>query len=349
MIKSMDKKEVSPAPAAKPATLKTLAAYLHLDPTTISVVLNNVPGRSIPEPTRERIRAAARKFNYHPSLVARSLRSRRTMTIGILIPALSEPYEGEVLTGIGDYLLENDYFYFIAHHGHRANLIETYPQMLVSRGAEGLILVDTQVDHPMPVPAVALAGKRRLQGVTNVVLDHKAAAELVLKHLYDLGHCKLAFMRGQPFSSDAFPRWESTVKAAGALGLEIHPELTLQLEEDIHSPELGYRLTRQLLQHHRDFTAMVSFNDMAAAGAIRALHEAGLRVPEDVSVVGFDDIPWAGFQTPSLTTVRQPLHEMGRLSAELLLERIRSEAVGPAQVAVKPQLVARESTSVARP
>ena len=344
----MEKKEVSPSPASKPATLKTLAAYLHLDPTTISVVLNNVPGRSIPEPTRERIRAAARKFNYHPSLVARSLRSRRTMTIGILIPALSEPYEGEVMTGIGDYLLENDYFYFIAHHGHRADLIETYPQMLVSRGAEGLILVDTQVDHPLPVPAVALAGKRRLPGVTNVVLDHHVAAELVLHHLFDLGHRNLAFMRGQPFSSDAAPRWEGIVKVARELGLVIKPELTLQLEEDVHSPELGYRLTKQLLQHHRNFTAMVSFNDMGAMGAIRALHDAGLRVPEDVSVVGFDDIPWAGFQTPSLTTIRQPLHEMGRLSAELLLERIRSEADGPARAAVKPQLIIRESTASAR-
>jgi len=343
----MEKKEVSPSPASKPATLKTLAAYLQLDPTTISVVLNNVPGRSIPEPTRERIRAAARKFNYHPSLVARSLRSRRTMTIGILIPALSEPYEGEVMTGIGDYLLENDYFYFIAHHNHRADLIETYPQMLVSRGAEGLILVDTQVDHPLPVPAVALAGKRRLPGVTNVVLDHQVAAELVLRHLFDLGHRNLAFMRGQPFSSDAAPRWESIVKVARELGLVIKPELTLQLEEDIHSPELGYRLTKQLLQHPRDFTAIVSFNDMAAMGAIRALHDAGLRVPADVSVVGFDDIPWAGFQTPSLTTIRQPLHEMGRLSAELLLERIRSEAEGPARAAVKPQLIVRESTASA--
>src|SRR6201996_2750905 len=100
-------------------SLKTLAAYLKLDPTTVSVVLNDVPGRSIPEVTRERIRAAARKFNYQPSFVARSLRNRRTMTIGILVPVLADGYHAEVMSGIGDSLLDQGYFYFIAHHRHR--------------------------------------------------------------------------------------------------------------------------------------------------------------------------------------------------------------------------------------
>src|SRR3984957_10362498 len=107
-----------------PVSLKTLAAYLDLDPTTISVVLNQVPGRSIPEATRERIRKAALKFNYEPSFLARSLRSRRTMTIGILVPVLADGYHAEVMTGIGDRLLEEKYFYFIVHHRHRTDLIE---------------------------------------------------------------------------------------------------------------------------------------------------------------------------------------------------------------------------------
>jgi LacI family transcriptional regulator len=252
------------------------------------------------------------------------------------------------MSGIGDFLLENDYFYFIAHHRHRADLVETYPRMLVSRGAEGLILVDTHLDHPLMVPAVAVAGHQRVAGVTNVVLDHQTAAEQGLRHLYDLGHRHLAFMRGQPYSSDSASRWESTVKVAKDLGLAIRPELTIQLEKDLTSPEIGYPVVQQLLEHHRDFTAIFSFNDMAAMGAIRALHDAGLRVPEDVSVVGFDDVPSAAFQTPSLTTIRQPLHEMGRRSAELLLDRIRTGEPGPARVPVKPQLIVRESTAAAR-
>src|ERR1700759_2156594 len=189
--------------SAGPVSLKTLAAYLDLDPTTVSVVLNDVPGRSIPEATRERIRKAALKFNYQPSFVARSLRNRRTMTIGILVPVLADGYHAEVMTGIGDQLLNENYFYFIAHHRHRADLIEQYPRMLESRGAEGIIVIDTHLDHNLAVPAVAVAGHRPIDSVTNVVLDHATAAELTLRHLYDLGHRSIAFMRGQPYSSDS--------------------------------------------------------------------------------------------------------------------------------------------------
>jgi len=334
--------------ASKPVTLKVLAAHLKLDPATVSVVLNNVPGRSIPEATRERIRAAARKFNYQPSFVARSLRNRRTMTIGILVPVLADGYHTEVMSGIGDLLLEEDYFYFIAHHRHRPDLIEQYPRMLISRGAEGIIAIDTHLDHKLAVPAVAVAGHRKISGVTNVVLDHNTAAELTMRHLRDLGHRSIAFMRGQPYSSDSEVRWQGIVKAARELGIAIRPELTVELTEDLTSPELGYPVVQKLLAHHRRFTAIVCFNDMAAIGAIRALHDAQLRVPQDISVIGFDDVPQAAFQTPSLTTVRQPLHEMGKLSAQLLLQRLRSQGAIPAEVAVKPQLIVRESTGPVR-
>jgi DNA-binding LacI/PurR family transcriptional regulator len=332
-----------------PVSLKTLAAYLNLDPTTVSVVLNQVPGRSIPEATRERIRKAALKFNYQPSFLARSLRNRRTMTIGILVPVLADGYHAEVMTGIGDSLLEEKYFYFIAHHRHRADLIEQYPRMLISRGAEGLITIDTNLVDKLPLPVVAIAGHQCVSGVTNVVLDHHRAAELSLRHLYDLGHRTIAFMRGQPYSSDSDARWQGIVQVAQDLGLSIRPELTIQLKKDLTSPELGYPVVKQLLAQHRSFTAFLSFNDIAAIGCIRALHDVGLRVPQDVSVVGFDDIKEAAFQTPSLTTIRQPLHQMGALAVQTLLQQL-----GPSngrefpQIAVAPELIVRESTGPAR-
>jgi DNA-binding LacI/PurR family transcriptional regulator len=334
---------------AGPVSLKTLAAYLDLDPATVSVVLNQVPGRSIPEATRERIRKAALKFNYEPSFLARSLRNRRTMTIGILVPVLADGYHAEVMTGIGDRLLEEKYFYFIAHHRHRTDLIEQYPRMLINRGAEGLIAIDTNLVDKLPFPVVSVAGHRRISGVTSVELDHHRAAELSLRHLYDLGHRTIAVMRGQPYSSDSDARWQGIVEVARDLGLSIRPELTIQLEKDLTSPELGYPVVEQLLAHHRRFTAVISFNDIAAIGCIRALHDSGLRVPQDVSVVGFDDIKEAAFQTPSLTTIRQPLHKMGELAVELLLQQLRrSGAKIVPQVAVEPELVVRESTGPSR-
>src|ERR1700734_1215631 len=345
----MAKRKQDDSKADGRVSLKTLAAYLNLDPTTISVVLNDVPGRSIPESTRDRIRKAALKFNYQPSFLARSLRNRRTMTVGILVPVLADGYHAEVMTGIGDRLLDEKYFYFIAHHRHRPDLIEEYPRMLISRGAEGLISIDTNLVHKLPLPVVAIAGHRRVGGVTNVVLDHHRAAELSLRHLYDLGHRTIAFMRGQPYSSDSDARWQGIVQVAQDLGLSIRPEITIQLEKDLTSPELGYPVVKQLLDHHRSFSAVLSFNDIAAIGCIRALHDAGLRVPQNVSVVGFDDIKEAAFQTPSLTTIRQPLQQMGELAVQLLLPQLRSgETTTPPQVAVEPELIVRESTGPSR-
>ena len=182
-----------------------------------------------------------------------------------------------------------------------------------------------------------------------MILDHNRAAELALKHLYQLGHREIAFMRGQTYSSDSESRWASILKCAANLGLRVNPELTIHLELDITSPELGYPPVRRLLQKGRRFTAIFGFNDMAAIGAMRAIHEANLRIPEDVSVVGFDDIEHASFHTPSLTTVRQPLHNMGRLAAETLLSQIHSPgAATKPEILVKPQLMVRESTGPCR-
>src|ERR1700733_484068 len=149
-----------------PTSLKKLAEHLGLNPATVSVVLNEVPGRSIPQATRDRIKAAAKELNYQPSLLARSLRNRRTLNIGILVPELGDGYHTQVMGGIGDHLLDAGYFYFTAHHRHRKNLIEEYSQMLLSRGAEALIAIDTALEHPFPVPVAAVAGHRRIHGVT---------------------------------------------------------------------------------------------------------------------------------------------------------------------------------------
>jgi DNA-binding LacI/PurR family transcriptional regulator len=328
----------------RPISLKKLAEYLDLNPATVSVVLNEVPGRSIPQGTRDRIKAAAKELNYQPSLLARSLRNRRTLTIGILVPQLGDGYHTQVMSGIGDHLMEAGYFYFTAHHRHRKDLVEEYSRMLLGRGAEALIAIDTMLEHPYSVPVVAVAGHRRIDGITNVVIDHRFAAELALAHLYSLGHRRIAFIRGQPFSSDSEERWQSIVTAAHQIGVPIKPELVVQLDRDISSPELGYPVMQQLLSRGQQFTAVVSFNDMSAIGAIRALQDSGLQVPGDVSVIGFDDIQAAAFNSPRLTTIRQPMANMGRIAAQCILNRLHGSERFREQITVEPELVVREST-----
>jgi LacI family transcriptional regulator len=250
------------------------------------------------------------------------------------------------MSGVEDHLLQEGYFYFVASHRHRADLIDEYPRLFLERSVDGLIAVDTPWTLSLSVPVVTVSGHNQVKGVTNIVLDHVRAADIALKHLFQLGHREVAFIKGQEFSSDTEVRWSNIEKAARQLGLAISPRLISQLEGDSPSPELGYEAARKLLASHQRFTALFAFNDISAMGAIRALREAKLRVPDDVSVVGFDDIQSAAYQNPALTTVRQPLREMGRIAAETLLHRIRRS--GPdsegGETMVEPKLIIRETT-----
>jgi len=329
----------------QPVGLRTLGEYLNLSPATISLVLNNAPGvRSIPQQTRDRVREAAARFDYRPSFFARSLRKRQSYSVGVLMPELSDSYATQVLAGVEEFLLEEGYFYLIASHRRKPDLIEEYSNLLMDRSVEGFILVDTVLKHSMKVPVVAVAGNRKIEGVTYVVLDQRRAAELTLKHLYQLGHRKIAFMRGGSHSSDADDRWECLMAVARELKLEVAPKLTVQLQLRVSTPELGYGPASQLLDSGAHFTALVCYDDLAAIGAIRAFMDHGLRVPEDISVVGFDDIQGASYHNPSLTTIRQPLQQMGIVAARILLQRIRGEATFSDSVQIMPELVIREST-----
>src|ERR1035438_3515668 len=187
MVKRI-KQGPEPAPG-QPISLRTLGEYLNLSPATISLVLNNAPGvRSIPQETRNRVTEAAAKFDYRPSFYARSLRKRQTFSIGVLIPDLNDNYATQVLAGVEEFLIEEGYFYLTASHRRKPDLIEEYPRLLMERSVEGFIVIDTILEKSLSLPVVVVAGHRKIEGVTNVVLDQKRAAELALRHLYQLGH-----------------------------------------------------------------------------------------------------------------------------------------------------------------
>jgi DNA-binding LacI/PurR family transcriptional regulator len=343
-------KPIATPQPGQPISLRTLGEYLNLSPATISLVLNNAPGvRSIPQETRDRVTEAAAKFDYRPSFYARSLRKRQTFSVGVLVPELSDSYATQVLAGVEEFLIEEGYFYLTASHRRKPDLIEEYPRLLMERSVEGFIVIDTILEKSLSLPVVVVAGHRKIEGVTNVVLDQKRAAELALRHLYQLGHRKIAFMRGGSHSSDADDRWSCLMAVARDLKLVVPPESTVQLELRVSTPELGFAPTNELINRGVDFTALVCYNDIAAIGAIRALMNHGLRVPEDISIIGFDDIQGAAFHNPSLTTIRQPLHEMGAVAARILLQRIRGQATFPDVVPIHPELIIRESSCPPNP
>jgi LacI family transcriptional regulator len=334
----------------KNISLKDVAASLKLSPTTVSVVLNYSPlADSIPQETKDRIFEAARNLNYRPNYIARSLRNQRTHTIGVLIPEMSDGYSAAVLSGVEEKLLQEGYFYFVASHHHRADMIEKNTQFLVARCVEGILAIDTPIHHQSFLPIVSISGHDHIKGVTNIVLNHEKAAHLAIEHLHALGHRKIGVIKGQEFSSDTEVRLNTVLDAAQEYGVQIRDNWITQLIGDDPSPETGYLATKKLLSGAAEFTALLAFNDISAIGAIRALRENGLSVPEDVSIIGFDDITAAEYHNPALTTIRQPLKKMGSLGAEHLLQNIQKNPADALslEITVEPDLIVRQSTTEA--
>src|SRR5215813_5223480 len=332
-------------------TLKQLAQHLDLSPTTVSVVISDSPlAATIAEKTKERIWEAVRQFNYRPNVFARYLHGKRTYCVAVLVPDIGDEFSSSLISGIEKRLAQQGYFYFVVSHRGAPELIEKSPDTLLDRGVEGMIFINTPLGRNLPVPVVAVSDITEAPDVSSIVIDNTRAARLALKHLRSLGHRKIAFFRGPEGNGDTEDRWKSVQKAAADLRIQISPRLTRGLGKypecnATTMADLGYHAAKELLKASRDFTALVAFNDGSAIGAIRAFRDAGLKVPKDVSVLGFDDIDQAAFNVPRLTTIRQPLIRMGELAASTLIKRIEHPEEKPAEILVEPMLVVRESTS----
>ena len=333
-------------------TLKDVAEKLGLSTATVSLVINGAKAaEAIPRETKERVLAAARELDYRPNTLARSLRNNRSYTIGVLVPEVSHDYAAGIVGGVENYLQKEGYLYLVASHRFRRDLRDKYLNLLLDRQVEGFVLINTALEEPLSRPAVAVAEHQPLPGIAGIVIDNDRAAYLALEHLASLGHRRIAFFKGHPGSGDTELRWRAIHQAAASLGLEVRPELCVQLSGqpgEIFTAEEaydeGHLFGRKLLARGEPFSALFAFNDIAAIGAMRAFFDAGLRIPEDVSVVGFDDIHGAAYQNPSLTTVRQPLPEMGEIAARLLLETLAGKTKGIARLMIEPQLIVRGST-----
>ncbi len=330
-------------------TLRSVAELVGLTASTVSAVLNSSSAsHSVPERTKKRILEAARALDYRPNFFARSLRVKRTYMIGVILEEIGDAYGSLVISGIERYLREQNVFFLTVAHRHDKKLLASYSTVLRERGVEGFITVDTLLTEEPPLPTVAVAGHRRIKGVTNIVLDHRRAASLALTHLVELGHEKIAFMKGSKLSADSGERWNAICEVAAKLGIRMWPELIIELKGDDPTPNLGYPFAKQLLARKQPFTALFAYNDISAIGSICAFQEAGLRVPDDISVVGFDDIQSAAYISPPLTTVRQPLLKMGEIAARTLLGRIEGRMKYVPEIAIEPDLVVRRSSAHAR-
>jgi LacI family transcriptional regulator len=342
-------------------TLRDVAQASGVSIATVSIVLNNAPlARYIPPSTKQRIEKAAKKLRYRLKDSSRLLSAKRNHTMGVMVFDLTDPFCTLILRGIESALYEASYLPIFTDMHNQRGRFERYLEALLARPVEGLIivanwlLVDVDLIADLEkrnIPAVMIARELNSDSVSSVMVDNEAGAHLAIEHLYSLGHRKIAFIRGPKILGDAAPRWKGVRSFARSVGLTIDPLLVAELPDSLDPNsafESGGRLTEELLKHKKRFTAIMAFDDMTAFGAIRALARAGLKTPDDCSVIGFDDVLPAGVSVPSLTTVRQPMEALGNTAVGIIMEGINAAAEDrefkPVRRKLAPELVVRETT-----
>lgn len=343
-------------------TLLDVARACGYSVSTVSIVLSEAPlSQNVAASTRERIRKMALQLGYHPDAYARSLRRRRSQTIAVLAYDLSDPFCIPIVRGIQAGLQPANYLPLLMDTQTQRRLFDTYLKMILERRAEGVIVIaswifeetdllaDIEKNHvPIVIVGRDLTGRK----ISSLFVDNEAGGALALRHLSELGHRKIAIIRGPEELFDSEPRWAGVRRAAEEAGIEIDPRLVFQLP-NLMDPASGFEggleFARQILATRRPFTAVLAFDDLTALGVVRGLTEAGLKVPEDCSVVGFDDVLPAIVATPGITTIHQPLREMGLLAAQWAVEGIDAREQGKRHSArmykALPELVVRKSAA----
>jgi len=342
-------------------TMRDVAEATGFSPATVSIVLNNAPlARYIAPTTRQRIADTAKRLGYRPNAMARFLRSKRTQSIGVILFDVTDPYCTPILRGIENALYPLGYVPILTDAHNQPDRFERYLEMLLERHVDGLIVVANWlfVDihvladlNKQEIPTATIGWEIPGNRVSSVMVDNEAGGRQAMEHLYQRGHRRIAIIRGPKSLIDTAPRWRGIQKFAQSMKLELDSDLTPQLPDVFDanaSFEQGYRLTEELLQSKKKFTALLAFDDLTALGAIRALAKAGIRVPEDCSVTGFDDIAISALSAPSLTTVRQPLETMGTTAVSIVMDAIKAGRENREFMAVSqklhPELVIRDST-----
>ncbi|SFE94897.1 LacI family DNA-binding transcriptional regulator [Paracidovorax wautersii] len=338
------------------ATIKDVAQHAQVSVTTVSHVLNGT--RHVSAAGRARVEEAIRTLGYVPSAIARSLKRNNTRTLGMLIPNSSNPYFAEIVHAVEDRAFGAGYNVILCNTNDEPHRQGSYLQVLAERRIDGLIVVSTGHDATLPtqlagltVPTVLVDREIAIgeQPGDMVETAHHQGGLLATRHLLSLGHRRIACIGGQEGLAPSEQRiagWRAALAEAGASVLAGSEAL---LWHGHFTSQGGYEAMHALLRSPVPPTAVFVCNDLMAMGALCAAHERGLRVPEALSLVGFDDIELAAFTSPPLTTVAQPKQRIGALAVDMLMERIEGRRQAARQVMLQPELRVRASTAARQP
>jgi len=328
---------------------------------TVSIVLNDAPlARYISDKTKQHIKEVASRLGYSPNQFARSLRGSRSHTIGVMVVDVTDPFCTLLLRGIEATLYQTSYLSIFADAHNDPSRFERYLEMMMQRRVEGLIVianwlvVDINLLSDLEkhrIPTVIVARELQADAISSVVVDNEEGAWKAIEHLYELGHREIAYIRGPKALGDSQLRWNGVRAFARSAKLTIDPKLVVEIP-NVADPNHGFdtamKLTEELLKGKRRFTALMAYDDLTALGAMRALAKAGIKVPEQCSVIGFDDVAPAAFSSTPLTTVRQPMETMGSTAVDIVTQAIKAKIEKRefelTHKKLTPELVVRQST-----
>lgn len=341
-------------------TIRDVAKRSGFSPTAVSMVLNSAPlSRYIPNDTKEVIRKAARDLDYTPNAFARSLRAQRTDTVGVVVFDIADPYCTHVIQGLEQELSGSGFLYLLCDARNDKTKFRKNLELLLQRRVEALVIVANALSMEAsslsslkaPKLPIVIIGRTMNHGLqsSSVTVDNELGGYLALQHLHELGHRNIVFLRGPGSIVDSSLRWRGVERYAKEAGVKINRDLVCALATCPTNSQDGLNAVQKLLHAGKKFTAVLAFDDLVATGAIRALTLEGLSVPGDCSVIGFDDIAAAQHYNPPLTTIHQPMIEMGRQGASIVLKAIEGlrakKIVQTEQHQLEPRLVIRSSTA----
>ncbi|MET0322336.1 MAG: substrate-binding domain-containing protein [Duganella sp.] len=320
-----------------------VARQAGVSPSTVSRILNGTA--KVSDDKRQAVLAAIAKMNFAPNQMAQGLKKGRSMTIGIVVQDISSPFFDETLRGVDDGLKGTGYASVIVSGHWNAEEESDRVRLLLARKVDGIILLSGRISDDAVLgfsgqrPIVSTGRALATRTALGFKIDNEHGAWLAVRHLVELGHRRIAFISGPANNHDADERLAGYRRALTEAQIDIDPALIV--EGNYHEAS-GMLAMNRLFDSHQQFTAVFAANDLSAYGARLALYRKGIRVPDDISLVGFDDLPGSSYTTPPLTTIRQPLYDMGRIATQALLRLINGE---PAQGEIPPvELVVRETT-----
>lgn len=334
----------------KRITLKELADAIGVHSSTVSRVMNPATRHLIGEDVVERVLKAAQKSKYSPNRIAATLRTKRSGTIGVVLPDIGNPVFPPILRGIEAELAKKGLIPIVANAEGDKHRQQFVIDQLVGRQIDGLILATAERQDPVlehcldeGIPVVVVNRSESSGRVSCIVSDNRLAMNLALEHLLELGHRHIAHVAGPETTSTGFERREGFIDAMKARNLK-ESDCPI-IEASAYSRDAGVVACNEVLSRHPSITAIVAANDLVALGCYDALRAAGLRCPEDISVVGHNDMPLMDSVAPPMTTVHVPLYEMGVRAAALMIDMLEERGSGQVNVVLRPQLIVRGSTA----